>query len=77
MAVVVYSTPTCPYCNLTKEFLKKNKISFRSVDVSQDEKAQAEMIKKSGQMHVPVIDANGTIILGFDEDKLRETLKIK
>ncbi len=76
MAVKVYSTPNCPWCKKMKAFLKENKIKFKDIDVSSDENASKEMVKISGQMGVPVIDANGTIISGFDEVKLRKALKI-
>lgn len=76
MTVTIYSTPTCPYCKMAKEFMKKNKVSFKDVDVSSDKKAQEEMMKKSGQMSVPVIDANGTILVGFDEAKLKKALNL-
>jgi len=76
MTVKVYSTPTCPWCKKTKEFLKENKIKFEEIDVSNDEKASKEMIEKSGQMGVPVTDVNGTIIVGFNESKLKSALKI-
>jgi glutaredoxin-like YruB-family protein len=75
--VKVYSTPTCPYCNATKEFLKENKIEYDDIDVSKDREAAQEMIEKSGQMGVPVIDINGTIIVGYDRDALKKALKIK
>jgi glutaredoxin 3 len=77
MTVTVYSTKTCPWCAKTKEFLKKNKVKFKEIDVGADQKAAQEMIKKSGQTGVPVIDANGTIITGFDEAKLKKALKLK
>ena len=77
MTVKVYSTPTCPWCKKVKEFLKENKVTFKDIDVSSDEKASAEMVKISGQMGVPVIDANGTIISGFNEAKLKEALNLK
>lgn len=76
MAVKVYSTPTCPWCKKTKEFLKENKVSFKNIDVSKDKKAAAEMLKISGQSGVPVTDANGTIIVGFEEGKLKKALKL-
>jgi len=76
MKVTVYSTPECPWCKKVKEFLKENKVSFTNVDVSTDQKAGQEMVKKSGQMGVPVIDIDGTIIVGFDEDKLKTALGI-
>jgi glutaredoxin-like YruB-family protein len=77
MSVTVYSTPTCPWCQKTKEFLKANKVSFKEVDVSKDQKAAQTMVKKSGQMGVPVTDANGTIIVGFNETALKKALKLK
>ena len=75
--IKVYSTPTCPWCIRTKEFLKRNKIKFEDADVSRDVKAAQEMVKKSGQMGVPVIDIDGKIIVGFDEEEIRKQLKIK
>jgi glutaredoxin-like YruB-family protein len=75
--VKVYSTPLCPYCFTLKEFLKEHQIEFEDIDVSQDEKAREEMIKKSGQMGVPVIEINGQIIVGFDKEKICQLLKIK
>lgn len=77
MQVIVYSTPSCPWCKKTKEFLKSHKIKFKNVNVASSKKATQEMVKKSGQMGVPVIDIEGKIILGFDEAKLKKTLKIK
>lgn len=75
--VKVYSTPTCPYCHAAKDFLKENKIEFEDIDVSKDQSAAQDMIEKSGQMGVPVIDINGTIIVGFDKDAMKKALKIK
>ncbi len=73
--VLVYSTPTCPWCHKAKEFLKKNKVKFKDIDVSGDAKAAEDMVKKSGQMGVPVIDINGKIIVGFDEAAIKKALK--
>ena len=75
--ITVYSTPTCPYCHAAKEFLKENKIEFKDVDVSKDQSAAQEMIEKSGQMGVPVIDINGTIIVGYDKEAIKRALKLK
>lgn len=72
--VLVYSTPTCPYCSRAKQFLKENNIAFEDIDVSADEKKAEEMIKKSGQMGVPVLEIDGEIIIGFDKEKIKETL---
>ena len=74
--VKIYSTSTCPWCMKTKEFLKANNVKYEDVNVGADEKARDEMIKKSGQLGVPVIDANGTIIVGFDKESLKKALKI-
>jgi len=75
MSVKIYSTPTCPWCHKAKEFFKENKVSFEDIDVSRDVAAAKEMVKKSGQMGVPVIDFNGEIIVGFDEPKIRKLMK--
>mgnify|MGYP006290537061 CR=1 FL=1 len=75
MAVKVYSTPTCPWCTKAKEFLKDKGVEFESKDVSSDEKARSEMVEKSGQMGVPVLDVNGTVIVGFDQGAIEKALK--
>jgi len=77
MVITVYGTSACPWCHRAREFLKANKIKFKDVDVGADQKAAKEMIKKSGQQGVPVIDLDGTIIVGFDEPAIRRALKIK
>ncbi len=74
--VKVYSTPTCPYCVTLKEFLKEHNIEFEDIDVSQDDKARDEMIKRSGQMGVPVVEINGDIVIGFDKEKISQLLKL-
>lgn len=74
--VKVYSTPTCVYCKTLKGYLKKNGIEFEDIDVSKDEKQLQDMIKKSGQMGVPVIDIDGEIIVSFDKAKIDKLLKI-
>jgi glutaredoxin-like YruB-family protein len=75
--VKVYSTPTCPYCHLVKEFLKENNIEFEDVNVSQNKEALSEMVEKSGQMGVPVIDIDGEIVVGFDKERITKLLNIK
>lgn len=77
MKVTVYSTPTCPYCKLTKDFLKESSIAFSDVDVSSDPSMANEMVKKSGQMGVPVIDIDGAIIVGWNKSALEEALGMK
>jgi glutaredoxin 3 len=74
--VIVYSTQTCPWCHKAKDFLKEKKIKFEDKDVSADEKARNEMVEKSGQMGVPVLDIDGTIIVGFDQEGIKKALKI-
>ncbi len=77
MTVTVYSTNSCPWCVKAKDFLKQNKVDFKEVNVAEDAKGLQDMEEKSGQRGVPVIDANGTIIVGFDRDGLKAALKIK
>jgi len=77
MKVKVFSTSMCPYCVTLKEFLKEHNIEFEDIDVSQDKAALDEMIEKSGQMGVPVVDIDGQIIIGFDKEKITQLLNIK
>lgn len=74
--VKVYSTSTCSYCAMTKEFLKKNNIQFKNIDVGIDRKASQEMVDLSGQMGVPVLNIDGQIIVGFDKDAISKALGI-
>lgn len=76
MKIKIYSTPTCPYCKAAKTFLKKEKIDFEDIDVSIDKKALEEMKEKTGgEIGVPVIDVDGEIMIGFDEEKLSKLIK--
>ena len=72
--VKIYSTPACPFCMMAKKFLKENNIDFEDIDVSTDQAKAKEMVQKSGQMAVPVIDIDGEIIVGFDKEKIRKAL---
>lgn len=74
--VRIYTTPTCVYCKMTKEFFKNNRIEYEEKNVAEDADARDEMIAKSGQMGVPVIEVDGKIIIGFDQPKLKEALGI-
>ena len=76
MNIKVYSTPGCPWCNVAKDFFKSHDIDFEDIDVSVDQKAAEEMIKKSGQMGVPVIEIDDEIIVGFNKPVLEEILGI-
>lgn len=75
MTITLYSTPSCPYCKLVKEYLKESNISFAELDVSQDNESIQKMVKLSGQMGVPVIDVNGQIIVGWNKNALEEVIK--
>lgn len=73
-SVKVYSTSTCPYCVMAKDFLRKNNIPFENMDVGINPQAAQGMIDKSGQMGVPVLDIDGQIIVGFDKDAISKAL---
>jgi glutaredoxin-like YruB-family protein len=77
MDVTVYSTPTCPFCKKVKEFLNKHDIDFTDINVAEDDEKAQEMIQKSGQMGVPVVEIDDDVIVGFDRDKLTETLDLE
>ena len=72
--VTVYSTPTCPYCTMAKSYLSEKNVSYVEYDVSRDQTKAHEMSSKSGQMGVPVLDINGTIIIGFDKPRIDTAL---
>ncbi|MBI2577715.1 MAG: glutathione S-transferase N-terminal domain-containing protein, partial [Candidatus Wildermuthbacteria bacterium] len=72
-----YTTPTCVYCKAAKEFFQENSVAYEEKDVAQDDQAREYMIKKSGQMGVPVIEVDHEIVIGFDKERLEELLGIK
>ena len=74
--VIIYSTPTCPYCLRAKQFLSDNSIAYEDIDVSTNQAAGEEMVRKSGQMGVPVLDIEGEIIVGFDKERIIQVLGI-
>lgn len=74
--VVIYTTPSCVYCKMSKEFFQKNSVEYEEKNVATDVAARDEMIQKSGQMGVPVIEIDGKIIIGFDQPRLKEALGI-
>lgn len=74
--VTIYSTPTCVYCRLAKNYFQQQGIQYNEVDVASDQKAAEEMIEKSGQLGVPVLDIGGKIIVGFDQPAIREALDL-
>lgn len=75
--IKIYSTPSCVYCKMAKEFFNQNNIQFENVDVSANHEAAEEMIKKSGQMGVPVIEIDGQMVIGFDKERIVELLDLK
>jgi len=76
MVVKVYSTPTCPYCKMVKEYLSSKGVTFANIDVSVDKAASEEMIKISGQMGVPVIVVDNEVITGFDKGAINKALNL-
>lgn len=75
-SVSIYSTPVCHFCVAAKEFFKENKVEYTEHDVSTDATKREEMIEMTGQMGVPVIQIGEDVIIGFDEDKVKELLKM-
>jgi glutaredoxin-like YruB-family protein len=75
--VKIYTTNTCPYCDMAKDYMKENKILYEEVNVESDESAAKKMIEKSGQMGVPVLEVNGEIIVGFNKGAIEKALKKK
>lgn len=74
--VTIYSTPTCHFCQMTKEFLKEKGVAYTEHDVASDLAMRQEMVQKSGQMGVPVIFVGDEMIIGFDKEKLSSSLGI-
>ena len=72
--VTIYSTPTCVYCNLAKEFFKDNNVPFQEFNVATNLEKRKEMMEKSGQMGVPVITIDEEVIIGFDQQRISELL---
>lgn len=75
--VIVFSTPTCSFCNMAKQYFRQQNIRFRDVDVSKDAAAARDMVRRTGQMGVPVIDIGGKLIVGFDRPKINQLLGLK
>lgn len=75
MAVTLYSTPSCSYCRLAKDWLRQRNVRFEEYNVAADPRRAEEMVRKSGQMGVPVLDVNGRIILGFNTAEMEKALK--
>ncbi len=76
MSVTIYSTPSCVYCKMAKAYFDKVGVKYEEKDVAVDEGAREDMVKKSGQLGVPVIDVDGKIVVGFDKKRLNELLEL-
>ena len=72
--VNIYTTPTCTFCSMAKSYFKENNINYEEFDVSEDREKAQEMIEKSGQMGVPVIDIDGNLVVGFDKARIKQLL---
>ena len=75
MAISIYTTPSCGYCRVAKDYLKKNGVQFSEYNVAADPRKADEMVRKSGQMGVPVLDINGKIIIGFNQTEIDRALR--
>jgi len=75
--IIVFSTPSCTYCNAAKKYFRSKGIKFRDVDVSRDSAAARDMVRRSHQQGVPVIDIGGKIIVGFDRPKIDQILGLR
>lgn len=76
MDVTVYSTPSCVFCHKVKDYFKAKGVRFKDFDVSRDQKKAEEMVRKSGQMGVPVVVIKGKVIVGFDKPKIDDLLNL-
>jgi glutaredoxin 3 len=75
--VIVFSTPTCPYCTAAKSYLRSKGVPFRDVDVSRDAAAARDMVRRTGQMGVPVVEIDGRPIVGFDRNRIDSALGLR
>ncbi len=75
--IIIYSTPTCHYCNLAKDFFKAKGLKYEEINVATDLDKRKEMVEKSGQMGVPVIDIGGELVVGFNEETVSKILGLK
>jgi glutaredoxin-like YruB-family protein len=76
MTVKIYTTTWCHFCKEAKKFFQENNVRFQEINVEEDQEAAKEMVEKSGQMGVPVIEIDGQIIVGFDRTKIKKALKM-
>ena len=74
MSVAIYTTPSCGYCRVAKDYFRKAGVSFTEYNVAADPRRAEEMVRKTGQMGVPVIDINGRVIVGFNQPEIERAL---
>ncbi|MDD3263341.1 MAG: glutaredoxin domain-containing protein [Candidatus Nanoarchaeia archaeon] len=74
--VILYTSMGCPFCLMVKKYLEKNEIQFKEIDIIKDEKSKNEMIEKSGQKNIPVLDVDGNIIIGYNIKEMKKYLEI-
>ncbi|MGM0587318.1 MAG: glutaredoxin domain-containing protein [Bacteroidota bacterium] len=74
--VTVYTTPSCPYCNMVKDYLSNNDINFTEVDVASDQQAAQELVQRTGQQGVPQTEINGSFVIGYDTRELDRLLNL-
>jgi len=75
MAITLYTTPSCSFCHKAKDYFRKNQVRFTEYNIARDQRRAEEMVRKSGQMGVPVIDINGKIIVGFNQPEVERALR--
>ncbi len=75
--VLIFTTPTCPHCRAAKRYLQQRGIPFTEVDVSRDRRAAMDMVRRSGQQGVPVLDIDGRIVVGFNRAKIDRLLGLR
>lgn len=73
--ITIYTTPTCGFCHMAKDYFKSKEVEYDEKDVTKDAEAYKEIMEKSGQLGVPVIDISGSIIIGFDKPKIDSALE--
>ncbi len=76
MNVTIYSTPACHFCHAAKDFMAEHNVEFTDINVAEDQEKRQEMIEMTGQMGVPVIRIDDDVVVGFDEEKVKELLKV-
>lgn len=77
MKITTYTNPSCPWCIELKTWLKKKKIEYKDLDITEEDEFREELVSKTGQLAVPVIFVEDEFIIGFDKDKIEEMIKNK